>query len=72
MKAAPRLHSVASTLSSCVELLIQRLFMGICANSELTVFGGNATYDYVHPPAPNDNYFAIDDAYSEWYTWNRN
>ena len=66
-KAAPQLHAVASTWSSCVELPVQRIFLGIAADLNLTIYGGDATDAYAHSPAPNDTYLAIDDAYSEWY-----
>ena len=66
-KAVPQLHAVASTWSLCVELPVQRLFMGLCADMGLTIYGGNATDAYAHSPAPNDTYLAIDDAYADWY-----
>ena len=66
-KAVPQLHAVASTWSSCVELPVQRLFMGLCADMGLTIYGGDATDAYAHSPAPNDTYLAINDAYTEWY-----
>ena len=66
-KAVPQLHAIASTWSSCIELLVQRLFMGLCADMGLTIYGGNATDAYAHSPAPNDNYLAVDDAYADWY-----
>ena len=66
-QAAPQLHAVASTWSLCIELPIQRLFLGICAQSGLTIYGGDATDAYAHSPAPNDTYLALNDAYSEWY-----
>ena len=66
-KAVPQLHAVASTWSSCVELPVQRLFLGICADAGLTIYGGDATDAYAHSPAPNDTYLQVDDAYAEWY-----
>ena len=66
-KAAPQLHAVASTWSSCVELPVQRIFLGIAADLGLTVYGGDATDAYAHSLAPNDTYLAIDDAYADWY-----
>ena len=66
-KAAPQLHAVASTWSSCVELPVQRIFLGIAADLGLTVYGGDATDAYAHSPAPSDTYLAIDDAYADWY-----
>ena len=64
-KAAPQLHAVASTWSSCVELPVQRVFLGIAADLGLTIFGGDATDAYAHSPAPNDTYLAIDDVYAD-------
>ena len=66
-KAAPQLHAVASTWSSCVDLPIQQMFMGIAAHSGLTVYGGDATDAYAHSHAPKDTSLAVDDAYAEWY-----
>ena len=65
-KAALQLHVVASTWSSCVELPVQRVFLGIEADLGLTVFDGDATDAYAHSPAPSDTYLAIDDAYADW------
>ena len=65
--AAPQLHAVASTWSSCVELPIQQLFLGMYAQSGLKLYGGDATDAYVHSPAPNNTYLSVDDAYAEWY-----
>ena len=64
-KAAPQLHAVVSTWSSCVELPVQRIFLGIAANLGLTVYGGDTTDAYAHSLAPSDTYFAIDDAYAD-------
>ena len=66
-KAVPQLHVVASTWSSCVELPIQRLFLGICSNSGLTIYGGDATDTYVHSPAPNNTYLQVDNVHTKWY-----
>ena len=65
--AAPQLHALARTWSSCVELPIQRLFLEMCAHSGLTMYGGDATDAYAHSPDPKDTYLSVDDAYSEWY-----
>ena len=64
--SAPQLHAVASTWSSCVSLPIQRLFLGMCADLGLVIYGGDATDAYAHSPAPNDTYLTIDDAYADW------
>ena len=65
--AAPQLHAVASTWSSCVALPIQQLFLGMCADLGLIIYGGDATDAYAHLPAPNDTYLSVDEAYSNWY-----
>ena len=61
------MHAVASTWSLCVELPIQQLFLGICANTGLIIYSGDATDAYAHSPAPNNTYLQVDDAYTEWY-----
>ena len=66
-KADPCLHAVASTWSSCVELPLQQLFLGICANAGLTIYSGDATNIYVHSPSPNDTYLQVEDMYAKWY-----
>ena len=66
-QAAPQLHTVASTQSSCIELPVQRIFFRIAADLGLTVFRGDATDAYAHSPAPSNTYLAIDDAYADWY-----
>ena len=68
--AAPQLHAVASTWSSCVELPVQWLFLGIAADLGLTIFGGDATDAYAHSTAPSETHLAIDDAYADWY-WDK-
>ena len=66
--AAPLLHELALTYSSCVEHPIQRLFFAIAANLNLKVYGGDAKDAFAHSPGPDMNtYLAIDDAYAEWY-----
>ena len=64
---APQLHVIASKWSSCIKLPIQRLFLGMCADSGLTIYGGDATDAYAHSLAPTDTYHAVDNAYAEWY-----
>ena len=64
----PKLHAVASTWSSCVELPIQRLFMGISAALELTIYGSDILDAYAHSEAPGiPTFLKIDDAYSDWW-----
>ena len=65
-KAAPTIHAVASTWSSCVELSIQRLFLGISPALNLIVCGADAIDAYDHSPAPDaKTYLSVDNAYEE-------
>ena len=41
--AAPKLNAVSITWSLCVELPIQRLFLGMCVHSGLTIYGQDTT-----------------------------
>ena len=66
--AAPLLHELALTYSSCVEHPIQRLFFAIAASLNLKVYGGDAKDAFAHSPGPEMNtYLSIDDAYADWY-----
>ena len=66
--AAPLLHAMVSTWSSCVELPIQRMYIGLCAQKGLCMYGGDARDAYAHAPAPETmTHLTIDDAYYEWY-----
>lgn len=55
-KAVPQLHVVSSTLSSCVELPVQNLFFGVCADVGITIYGDDATDAYAHSLAQNVTY----------------
>ena len=67
-KAAPVLHKIASTYSSCVDQPIQRLFFALAAASRYKVYGGDATDAYAHSPPPErPTFIALDDAYIDWY-----
>ena len=66
-KAVPQLLAVAITWSSYVELPVQRLFLGICADAGLKIYGGDATDTYARSPAPKIRYLQVNDAYAEWY-----
>ena len=67
-RAAPVLHGIASTYSSCVEQPIQRLFFALSAHLGYGVYGGDATDAYAHSPPPEvPTYVAIDEAYADWY-----
>ena len=66
--AAPLLHAMVSTWSSCVELPIQRLFICLSAQKGLCMYGGDACDAYAHALAPEMMWhLTIDDAYFEWY-----
>ena len=67
-RAAPALHGIASTYSSCVEQPFQRLFFALSAHRGHGVYGGDAMDAYAHSPPPAvPTYVAIDEAYSDWY-----
>jgi hypothetical protein len=67
-QAAPMLHQVASTYSSCVEQPVQRLFFALAAAIDMKVYGGDAQDAFAHssPPA-TPTFIIIDDAYADWY-----
>ncbi|KAG7374842.1 reverse transcriptase RNA-dependent DNA polymerase [Nitzschia inconspicua] len=68
LRAAPLLHQVASTYSSCVEQPIQRMFFALAAAHDMRVYGGDATDAFAHSPPPETpTFIMIDDAYAEWY-----
>jgi hypothetical protein len=68
IRAAPVLHKVAQTYSSCVEQPVQRLFFALSAELGYRVYGGDAKDAYAHSPPPERPTFCeIDDAYAEWY-----
>lgn len=67
-QAAPILHALAMTYSSCVEHPIQRLFFAISAQLNLKIYGGDAKDAFAHSPGPAvPTYMSIDDAFSKWY-----
>ena len=66
--AAPQLHAMANTWSSCVMLPVQRLFLGLSAANGLKIYGSDVKDAYAHSDKPIvATYLAIDDAYSDWY-----
>ena len=66
--AAPLLHAIVSTWSSCVELPKQRLFIALAVQKGLSMYGGDASDAYVHALALEMmTHLTIDDAYFEWY-----
>ncbi|KAG7344102.1 reverse transcriptase RNA-dependent DNA polymerase [Nitzschia inconspicua] len=68
LRAAPLLHQVASTYSSCVEQPIQRMFFALAAAHDMRVYGGDATDAFAHSSPPETpTFIMIDDAYAEWY-----
>ena len=51
-----------------MELPIQRLCIGLCAQKGFCMYGRDARDAYAHAPAPEMiTYLMIDDAYFEWY-----
>ena len=66
-RAAPRLHAIASTWSSCVEMPIQRLFLAIAASEGYTVYGADVIDAYAHAAATGiKTCLTCDDAHREW------
>ena len=65
--AAPQLHDVASTWSSCVELPVQIVFLGIAADLGNTIYGGDAMDAYAHAPSPSNTFLTVDNVYMEWF-----
>ena len=61
-RAAPKLHDVAATWSSCVELPIQRMFLAICALKNLQIYGADVVDAYSHSPAEEETYLKVDNA----------
>ena len=69
-RAAPLLHAIASTYSSCVEQPIQRLFLALSGLLEHKLYAGDAKDAYAHSPAPETPTFvSIDGPYADWYKW---
>ena len=67
-RAAPLLHALALTYSSCVEHPMQRLFLATAAHEDLKIYGGDAKDTFAHSPAPDiPTYVTIDDQYADWY-----
>ena len=59
---------MVSTWSSCVELSIQRLFIGLCTYRILCIYGGDASAAYAHAPTHTVmTHLTIDDTYVGWY-----
>jgi hypothetical protein len=51
-RAAPALHKLVETYSSCVEQPVQRLFFALAAQLNYQVFGGDAKDAFAHSPPP--------------------
>ena len=67
-RAAPILHALAKTYSSCVEHPIQRQFLALAAQQNFLLFGGDAKDAFAHSPAPEvPTYMTIDNQYYDWY-----
>ena len=66
-KAVLQLHGVVSPWSSCIKLHIQHLFLGICADAGLIIYGGDNMEAYAHSSALNNTYLWVDVVYAEWY-----
>ena len=69
-RAAPLLHALAKTHSSCVEQPIQRQFLALAAEQNFLLFGGDAKDAFAHSPAPEvPTFMMIDNQYYEWYLY---
>ena len=69
-RAAPLLHAIASTYSSCVEQPIQRLFFALTALLNYKLYAGDAKDAYAHSPPPETpTYVALDSPFVDWYKW---
>lgn len=67
-RAAPKLHKLVNTYSSCIGIPIFRLFSALATALGYTQYGGDARDAYAHSPPPSVPCYArIDDAYQEWY-----
>ena len=65
--AAPALHVVTSTYSSCVNQPLQRLCFALAAINDHKVYGGDIKDAFTHSPSPDvPSYMRIDNAYFEW------
>ena len=51
-RAAPLLHAIAKTYSSCVEQPVQRMFIALSALLGHSLFGGDAKDAFAHSPPP--------------------
>ena len=66
-RAAPKLHEVAKTWSSCLEQPVQRLFLALCAIQGFQIYGAGVCDAFAHALADTNTYIlAIDDAYIDW------
>ena len=67
-RAAPLLHAIAKTYSSCVKQSVQQMFIALSAILGHNLFGGDAKEAFAHSPPPKQPTFVqIDDAYADWY-----
>lgn len=67
-KAAPELHRLAQTYSSCVQHCCMRLFFALAAAENYHVVSVDATNAYANSPPPTvPTYVKIDEPFAEWY-----
>ena len=68
-RAAPILHVLADSYSSCVNQPVQRLFMAISALKNNLLFGGDARDACAHAWAnfSQRTFVRVDAPYIEWY-----
>ena len=67
-RAAPVLHALAESYSSCIEVPIFRLFCALTASLNYTIFAGDTQDAYAHSPGPPvPTFLSINDIFADWY-----
>ena len=67
-RAAPQLHAAALTWSSCVQLPVLKMFLGMSATLQHKLYSGDAKDAYAHSDPPDARTFlSIDSAYADWF-----
>jgi len=68
LRAAPEVHSTTNIYASCLEHLVFRLFIALCAADNLTIYGGDAKDAFAHLPGPSmPTFMKLDDAFRDWH-----
>jgi hypothetical protein len=67
-RAAPLLHTLVGSYSSCIEVPILRLFLALSTAFKYVVYADDARDAYAHSPGPQfPTFLSIDHAFSDWY-----